>query len=337
MQFFTLTNESGLRMKATSYGAIITELFVPDRDGRLDDVVLGYESVEQYVAHTPFFGATVGRVANRIKDAAFELDGKRYELSANNGPHTLHGGRQGWDKVVWRGEQRDTPRGPELRFRYTSIDGEEGFPGKVEASVVYTLTHRNELLVDMRAETDAPTLVNMAHHTYWNLAGHGSGSIEEHELVLHADEYTPSAPVPGADPVPDGEIAAVAGTPFDFRTPKPIGRDLRAAGGEPAGFDHNWIVRGEPSQLRPVASVRDPKSGRVLTLEADQPGVQFYSGKFLDGSYRGKGAVYRQYGGFCLETQRYPNAINVPAWQTQVILRPGQTYAHHMVHRFSVD
>ena len=324
-------------MKVSNYGTIITELFVPDRHGELADIVLGYESVEQYLATTPFFGATVGRVANRIKDAAFELEGKPYRLAANNGPHTLHGGLKGWDKVVWDAETRDTARGPEIHFTYTSPDGEEGFPGTVRASVVYALTNANELIIDMRAVTDATTIVNMAHHSYWNLAGHDSGTIDDHELLLLAQQYTPSAPVPGADPVPDGTILPVAGTPFDFTKAARIGEHLRTVGDEPAGFDHNWIVDGEPNQLRPVAKVRDPKSGRVLTLEADQPGLQFYTGKFLDGSHRGKGATYHQYAGFCLETQKFPNAINVPAWRDQVILKPGQTYAHRMVHRFGVD
>lgn len=337
MQLYTLINDNGLRLKVSSYGTIITELWVPDRNGQLADVVLGFEHVEQYLQGSPFFGATVGRVANRVQGASFELDGERYQLEANNGPHTLHGGSKGWDKVVWQAEQRATPSGPELHFSYTSPDGEGGFPGTVQASVVYALTNENELVVRMAATTDAPTLVNMAHHTYWNLAGHDSGSIEDHELLLHAERYTPSAPVPGADPVPDGTIAAVVGTPFDFTRPTRIGQDLRQVGGEPAGFDHNWIVDGEGSTLRPVARVRDPKSGRVLTLEADQPGVQFYTGKFLDGSLRGKGATYSRYAGLCLETQKYPNAINVPAWREQVILRPGERYTHQMVHRFGVD
>lgn len=336
MQSYTLTNANGLRMKVSNYGTIITELFVPDRHGELADIVLGYESVEQYLATTPFFGATVGRVANRIKDAAFELDGKHYRLAANNGPHTLHGGLKGWDKVVWEAQTRDTARGPEIHFRYTSHDGEEGFPGTVQASVVYALTNANELVIDMRAETDRTTIVNMAHHSYWNLAGHGSGTIDDHELTLAADLYTPSAPVSGADPVPDGTILPVAGTPFDFTKPARIGQHLRTVGEEPAGFDHNWVVNGAPNELRPVATVREPSSGRVLTLEADQPGVQFYTGKFLDGSLRGKGATYHQYAGFCLETQKFPNAINVPAWRDQVILKPGDVYSHRMVHRFGI-
>lgn len=337
MQLYTLKNNNGLQMKVSDYGTIITELHVPDRAGRLADVVLGYDTLDEYVQATPYFGATVGRVANRIRGAEFTLDGKGYKLAANNGPHNLHGGTRGWDKVTWKSEMSETPNGPEIRFEYTSKDGEEGFPGTVRAAVVYALNNDNQLVVTMQATTDMPTLVNMAHHTYWNLGGHGSGSIKDHELTIFADQFTPSAPVAHGDPVPDGTVKNVTGTPYDFTTGKAIGKDLEAAGGNPIGFDDNWIVRGNPNQLRPHARVKDPKSGRVLTLEADQPGLQFYSGKFLDGSNRGKGATYHQYGGFCLETQKYPNAINVPAWQDQVILKPGQTYRHVMVHRFSAE
>lgn len=339
MKIHTLTNKNGMRLAVAEYGAIVTQLHVPDRDGKLADIVLGYENVADYVEAktTPYFGATVGRVANRIENARFELDGQHYELFANNGPHHLHGGRRGWDKVVWDAEPQETAAGPEIRLSYTSPDGEEGYPGEVRAQTVYALTHAGELIVTMRATTDRPTLVNMAHHTYWNLSGHGSGSIEDHELTLLADEYTPSEPVPGADPVPRGVIEPVAGTPFDFTLAKRIGNDLRAVGGSPAGFDHNWVVRGEADRLRPAARVKDPKTGRVLDLSANQPGIQFYSGKFLDGSHQGKGATYGQYAGLCLETQKFPNAISVPGWRDQVLLLPGQTYEHVMVHRFSVE
>ena len=337
MQLYTLTNKNGLKLMVSDYGTIITQLLVPDRSGKLADIVLGYESMDEYVKATPYFGATVGRVANRIKNAEFELEGRAYKVNANNGPHNLHGGQKGWDKVLWRAERKDTADGPEIHFFYTSPDGEEGFPGTVEASVVYALKHENELVVTMQATTDKTTLVNMAHHTYWNLAGQGSGTIRDHELTLFADRYTPSAPVTGGEPVPDGSVEQVQGTPYDFTTAKPIGKDLEAVGGTPIGYDHNWVVNGEPNQLRPVARVKDPKSGRVLTLQGNQPGVQFYSGKFLDGSNKGKGSTYQQYDGFCLETQKYPNAINVPAWKDQVILRPGQKYEHVMVHRFSVE
>jgi aldose 1-epimerase len=337
VQLYTLSNKNGLTLKVSNYGAIITELHVPDKAGKLGDIVLGYDSVAEYVKATPYFGATVGRIANRIKGAEFRLDGKTYKLAANNGPHSLHGGKKGWDKVIWDAQTTETPEGPEIHFAYTSPDGEEGFPGTVKATVVYALTNQNELVVKMEATTDKTTIVNMAHHTYWNLGGHGSGTIKEHQLQLFAAQYTPSAPVTGGDPVPDGTIKPVKGTPFDFTTAKPIGKDLEAVGGKPIGYDHNWIVDGEPNKMRPVARVKDPKSGRVLSLEADQPGVQFYSGKFLDGSNKGKGATYQQYDGFCLETQKFPNAINVPAWKDQVILKPGQTYKHVMVHRFTAE
>lgn len=337
LQLYTLTNDNGLKLTATDYGATITALLVPDRDGKLEDIVLGYESPERYLEPTPYFGATVGRIANRIADARFDLEGKHYALNANNGPHCLHGGARGWDKVLWETKLAASAAGPELHFSYTSPAGEEGFPGTVRAGVVYTLTHRNELVVTMTASTDETTIVNMAHHTYWNLGGEGSGSILDHELTLYAERFTPSAAVASGDPVPDGREQSVRGTPFDFTTAKPIGRDLQAVGGQPIGFDHNWIVDGEPNELRRVARARDPRSGRVLSLEANQPGVQFYSGKFLDGSLRGKSRTYQQYDGFCLETQKFPNAINVPAWRDQVLLRPGQAYEHVMVHRFSVE
>jgi aldose 1-epimerase len=334
---YTLTNDSGLTFKVTNYGTIITEFHVPDREGKLGDIALGYESLDGYLKATPYFGATAGRVANRIKNAKFELEGKKYQLAANNGPHTLHGGVKGWDKVVWEAQPEESPSGPTILFSYVSKDGEEGFPGTVTASVRYTLTNENTFNVDMQATTDKATIVNMAHHSYWNLGGYNSGTIVDHELMIPAQSYTPSMPVDNGDPVPDGTVKPVKGTPFDFTVAKPIAKDLQAAGGKPVGFDHNWVVDGEPGKMRLAARVKDPKTGRVLTLETDEPGLQFYSGKFLDGSITGKGATYAQYAGFCLETQRFPNAINVPAWKSQVILQPGQTYKHSMVHRFTTE
>jgi aldose 1-epimerase len=334
VEVFTLTNAHGLVLKVMTYGAIVTELHVPDRDGKLVDVVLGFDDLAGYVKSNPYFGATVGRVANRIRNARFVLEHKTYELAANDKPHHLHGGKKGWDKVVWDATPvAASPDGPALRLTYVSPDGEEGYPGTVTAAVTYTLTDANELRVAMEATTDKVTLVNMAHHTYWNLAGATAGPITAHELLLHADKYTPGDPL-----VPTGEVKAVKGTPFDFTSAKPVGRDLAAAGGKPVGFDHNFIVNGDPTALRPVARLADPKSGRVMTVEADQPGVQFYSGNFLDGTAKGKaGHAYSQYSGLCLETQKFPNAINVPAWRTQVILRPGQTYRHTMILRFTAE
>ena len=332
VQLYTLTNRHGLVAKITNYGAIVTELHVPDRAGTLADIVLGFETLDGYLTANPYFGATIGRVANRIGNAEFTLEGTRYTLDANDAPHHLHGGRKGWDKVVWSAMAIDTAAGPALELTYVSKDGEEGYPGTVTAKTVYTLTNDNELRVEMLATADTTTLVNMAHHSYWNLGGHASGTILDHQLTLYADRYTPGSPM-----VPDGRVEPVSGTPFDFTGAKPIGRDLPRAGGTPIGYDHNFVVNGQANQLRPVARLEDPRSGRVMTLSADQPGVQFYTGNFLDGSTQGKGATHVQYAALCLETQKFPNAINVPAWRDQVILRPGQTYRHVMVHRFTAD
>ena len=332
VQLYTLTNRHGLVAKITNYGAILTELHVPDRAGVPADVVLGFETLDGYVNGTAYFGAIVGRVANRIANSAFTLEGTRYALAANDAPHHLHGGRRGWDKVVWNTTPRETANGPALELTYVSSDGDEGYPGTVMARTVFTLTHQNELRVEMEATTDRTTLVNMAHHSYWNLGGHDAGTILDHELTLHADQYTPGSPM-----VPDGRIQPVSATPFDFTTAKPIGRDLKQTGGTPVGYDHNYVVRGEPNRLRPVARLKDPRSGRVMTLSADQPGVQFYTGNFLDGSARGKGTAYGQHAALCLETQGFPNAINIPGWEAQVVLRPGQTYRHVMVHAFTAE
>ncbi|MGK4009127.1 aldose epimerase family protein [Sorangium sp. So ce1036] len=332
VDIYTLTNANGLVLKVMTYGAIITELHVPDRTGKLADVVVGFEDLDGYLSGNQFFGATVGRVANRIHNAKFKLEGKEYTLTANDEPHHLHGGARGWDKVVWSAEAAETPDGPSIRLTYVSRDGEEGYPGTVTAKTVYTLTNRDELRVEMEAVTDKATLVNMAHHSYWNLGGHGSGTILDHELTLYADSYTPGDPL-----VPTGVMTPVEGTPFDFTQPKSIGRDLKAVGGDPVGYDHNFIVRGDPAALRPVARLKDPKSGRVMMLEADQPGVQFYTGNFMNGSRRGKGATYVQHAALCLESQKFPNAINVPAWQKQAILEPGQVYKHTMIHRFTAE
>jgi len=326
---YTLTGPTGLTLRVMTYGATVTELHVPDRRGKSADVVLGFEQLDGYLGGSPYFGATVGRVGNRIRDSKFSLAGKVYAVAANDGAHHLHGGTKGWDKVVWEAEASETAKGPSIAFSYVSKDGEEGYPGTVTAHAVYTLTHKNELEIVMSASTDRTTLVNMLHHTYWNLGGFASGSITEHELTLNADEYTPGDPT-----VPTGASKPVKGTPFDFTTAKPIGRDLAAVGGNPPGFDHNFVVNGKPNEFRAVARLRDPKSGRVMTIEADQPGVQFYSGNYLDGKTRGKGVAYAQYGGLCLETQKYPNAINVPAWSKDMILEPGMNYVHTMIHRF---
>jgi aldose 1-epimerase len=332
VDLYTLKNRRGSALEVTTYGATVKALHVPDRDGKLGDVVLGFDSLQGYVEHPAFFGATVGRVANRVRGASFVLDGSPYALTATDGAHHLHGGRRGWDKVVWSATATEAESGPALELEHVSVDGEEGYPGQVRASVKYTLTHEDALVVEMFAESDRKTLVNMAHHSYWNLGGHhpeGSEDVLGHELVIEADLYTPGDPV-----VPTGALAPVSGTPFDFRRSKPVGRDLDRTGAVPRGFDHNWVVVGMPGRVRPVAWLRDPVSGRQMSLESDAPGVQFYSGNFLDGSLSGKGRRYGRHAGLCLETQAFPNAINVPEWAGQVVLDAGQTYQHRMVHRF---
>jgi aldose 1-epimerase len=332
---YTLTNEHGLFMKVATYGGIITELHVPDRNGQLADIVLGFDSLDEYRKSSPYFGAIIGRVANRIAGATFTLGGKHYALARNNGKTSLHGGTRGWDKVLWNAQPKTTPDGPSLELTYTSNAGEEGYPGTVNASVTYTLTNQNELRVEMSATTDETTLINMAQHTYWNLGGHDSGAVLEQELAINARKYTPTD---ARTQTANGEVRPVKGTPFDFTSAKPIGRDLKAAGGDPIGFDSNWIVDGDPLTLRTVARAKDPKSGRVLTLASDQPGLQFYTGNYLDGSIHGKGgAVYHQYDGFCLETQKFPNSINVPAWKEAVLLEPGRVYRSTMIHSFTTE
>jgi aldose 1-epimerase len=330
---YTLRNASGITAKFTNWGTILTELHVPGRDGKTADIVLGFDTVDEYLKPHPFFGAVAGRVANRIANASFTLDGKEYPLAKNNGPHTLHGGKRGFDKHAWAATQGDGPDGAWITFTRTSPDGEEGFPGTVKAAVTYRLTPKNELIIEMTATTDKPTLVNLANHTYWNLAGQGSGTVLGQEMQLFCDRYTPG----DATLVPKGTIEPVAGTPFDFTKPKKIGQDIEKTGGNPTGYDTNFVINGKAGELRPAAKVVDPGSGRVMELFTTEPGVQFYTGNFLDGTVKGKGgAVYMKHAGFCLETQKYPDAIHHPDWP-QPILRPGETYRHVMVNRFSVQ
>jgi aldose 1-epimerase len=333
VDLYTLINKNGLIAKISTFGAILTELDVPDRKGKLADVVLGWDTLAEYQKNDPHLGSTVGRVGNRIANAKFELDGKTYKLAANNGIHHLHGGIKGWDKQIWTAAPSETPDGPSLTLTLVSKDGDEGYPGTVTATTTYTLTKDNELRIEMAATTDKPTVVNMVHHTYWNLTGGTTGdanSIKGHVLTLYADQYTPGLP-------PDGKVLPVAGTPFDFTKGKPIGQDLLKTGDKPPGYDSNWIVNGEPHALRPVARVVEPKSGRVMTLEANQPGAQLYTSNYMDGTTKGKGRVHAQHSALCIETQKIPNSINVPAWRNEAILRPGQTYKHVMLVKFSVE
>jgi aldose 1-epimerase len=330
---FTLENGAGMVAKLTSYGAILMELHVPDRTGKPIDVVLGFDTPKDYAGDQPHFGATIGRVANRIAGASFTLDGKVYPLAKNSGSSSLHGGDRGFDKHVWDATQGEGADGVWVTFTRRSPDGEEGYPGTLEVVVTYRLTRKNELVIEMSATTDRPTLVNLAHHTYWNLAGHASGKVLDQELQLFCDAYTPN----DAAAVPKGTIEPVTGTPYDFTRPKRIGQDLAKVGGDPPGYDVNFVVRGSPGELRAVARAADPTSGIVMDVSATEPGVQLYTGNFLDGTLRGKGGtVYGRHSAFCLETQKYPDAVHHPEWPSPV-LRPGATYHHMMVHRFSTQ
>ena len=342
VHLWTLKNGKGMEAEITDYGTIIVSLKVPDMKGNVADVVLGRESAADYVARTQYFGCTAGRCANRIAGGKFSIDGKQYTLATNNGANHLHGGVKGFDKVVWSGEGALTANGPQVTFTYRSKDGEEGYPGNVDVKVVYTLTATNELVVNMSATTDAPTCVNLAHHSYWNLAGHESGSILGHELMLPAARYTPV----DATLITTGEIAPVAGTPLDFTKMKPIGRDfaqMPATKDDPGGYDHNFVLDQAPKGEQKGAGsmwlsaiLRDPKSGRMMEVWSNQPGIQFYTGNFLDGIPGKDGAVYQKNGALCLETQAFPDSINKQgkAGWPNVVLRPGQTYEHNMVHRF---
>lgn len=326
---FTLKNAAGMVAKITNYGTLLTELHVPDRNGKTADVVLGLDTLEDYLKGHPMFGALAGRVANRIAGARFTLDGKEYVLARNNGPNHIHGGVKGFDKYVWDAEAADTPEGPSLRLTRTSPDGEEGYPGNLSVAVVYTLTPKNELRIEMTATTDAPTIVNLAHHTYWNLAGHASGDVLGHELQIDADRYTPAE----AGLIPVGTMEPVAGTPYDFRSPKKIGADI---GKIPPGYDTNFVINGQPGTLRRAARLKDPASGRVLELHTTAPGMQVYTANYMKGRKGKGGAVYEKHHGVCLETQHHPDSIHKPDWPT-VVLRPGQTYRHVMVHRFLAE
>ncbi|MFF8949044.1 aldose epimerase family protein [Streptomyces sp. NPDC014940] len=324
----------GIRMKVLSYGGVVQTLEVPDARGRHANVVAGFGDIDDYVAKSPYFGALIGRYGNRIGKGRFTLDGTTHQLSVNDGENSLHGGAKGFDKRVWDVEPFTEGADVGLRLYYTSVDGEMGYPGTLRSKVTYTLTRRGEWRIDYEATTDRATVVNLTSHVYWNLAGEGSGTIEDHELTIAAARYTPT----DAGLIPTGELARVAGTPFDFRRAKPIGRDIRAGHEQQVlakGYDHNWVLdKGITARPEHVATLRDPRSGRTLRIATDQPGLQFYSGNFLDGTLTGTGGrTYRQGDALCLETQHFPDSPNHAAFPSTV-LRPGQTYRTSTVHTF---
>ncbi|WP_395571547.1 aldose epimerase family protein [Streptomyces sp. BK79] len=324
----------GTRMKVLSYGGVVQSLEIPDHRGRYENVSLGFDDLDDYVASSPYFGALIGRYGNRIGRGRFTLDGTAYQLSVNDGEQSLHGGAQGFDKRVWDVEPFATGSDVGLVLHYTSVDGEMGYPGTLRAKVTYTLTRGGDWRIDYEATTDKATVVNLTSHVYWNLAGEGSGTIEDHELSIAASRYTPT----DAGLIPTGELAKVSGTPFDFRRAKPIGRDLRDAHPQlvtAKGFDHNWVLdKGVTDRPEHIATLRDRASGRTLRIATDQPGLQFYSGNFLDGTLTGTGgSLYRQGDALCLETQHFPDSPNQPSFPSTV-LRPGQTYRTTTVHSF---
>jgi aldose 1-epimerase len=336
IKLYTLENESGMTVRVTNYGAIITSIIVPDRNGKRADVALGYDRVEDYInaVDKPYFGAVVGRYGNRIAKGEFTLDGETYSLLQNNGENHLHGGAIGFDKVVWAVDEY--VEGKSLTLSYLAKDKEEGYPGNLELIIVYTLADDNSLVVDYHATTDKATPINVTQHTYFNLKGEGQGTILDHKLMLNAKTFTPV----DESLIPTGEMPAVAGTPFDFTTAKAIGHDIDQQNEQLVfglGYDHNWILNkdGKEGELSLAAQVHEPSSGRVMEIYTTEPGIQFYCGNFLDGRLKGKsGKPYVHRGGFCLETQHFPDSPNQPNFPS-TILKPGETYESKTVFKFS--
>ncbi len=335
-ELFTLTNAKGASATISTYGGIVTKLMMPDRSGKLEDVVLGFDKLSSYEKKSPYFGALIGRYGNRIAKGEFKLDGETYHLATNDHGQALHGGLKGFDKVVWQATPIETKQGPSLKLTYTSKDGEEGYPGTLSVTATYTLTNKNELKLEFTATTDKDTIANLTHHSYFNLAGQGNGDILNHLMTIKASKFTPINKVL----ITTGELAPVKGTPFDFRKATAIGarinqenEQLKFAG----GYDHNWVASKPAGHLGVVAKVEEPKSGRVMEVLSTEPGVQFYSGNFLDGTLVGKeGKVYPFRSGLCLEPQHYPDTPNHPNFPS-VELKPGQVYKNTIIYRFSTE
>jgi aldose 1-epimerase len=329
VEIYTLSNAGGMSARIMTYGATLTELHVPDKAGKTGDVVLGFDNLAQYVKGHPYFGSTVGRVANRIAKGRFNLEGKEYTLAVNNGPNHLHGGLKAFDKVVWKAEPVKSADGAAVRFSYHSPDGEEGYPGNLDVTVTYSLTNQNALRIDYTATTDRATPVNLTNHTYFNLAG--QGEVLGHEMMLAADRFV----AVDETLIPTGELKEVKGTPMEFTTPHTIGERIAQVGGDPNGYDHCYVLNSGGKSLALAARVYEPSTGRVMEMYTTEPGVQFYTGNFLDGSLTGKGGVvYRKHAAFCLEAGHFPDAVNHPRFPS-VILRPGQTYQQRTEYRFS--
>lgn len=336
VEIYTLHNRSGMTARICTYGGIVQSLTAPDRNGHFADIVLGYDDLNGYLTNSPYFGALIGRYGNRIGGAKFTLEGKTYTLPANDGKNTLHGGTKGFDKVVWTAKPEMTPNGPSLVLNYLSKDGEQGFPGDLSVTAVYTLTDNNELKVEFTATTDKPTVCNLTHHSYWSLRGQGNGDILGNIVYINSDKITPV----DSGLIPTGEYLPVEGTPFDFRKPTAIGARINETNTSKQlsygpGYDHNWVINKPLGEFGLMARVEEPDTGRVMEVLSDQPGLQFYSGNFLDGTITGKdGKVYQRHYAFCMEPQHYPDSPNKPQFPTTE-LKPGQTYHNTIVYRFS--
>ncbi|MCA9200195.1 MAG: galactose mutarotase [Planctomycetales bacterium] len=330
VHLYKCTNAKGASMSLTEYGAIMVSVEMPDRNGKLDNITLGFEKLEGYLQRHPYFGATVGRYANRIALGKFTLNGKEYSLATNNGPNHLHGGENGFDRQVWQAEEISTGSEVGVKFSRTSPDGEEGYPGNLDVTVIYTLNNDNEIKMVMSATTDQDTVLNLTNHNYWNLGGANSGSILEHQLMITSDKFL------AVDDtlIPTGEMTPVQGTPLDFTSFHAIGERIQQIDADPVGYDHCFVLRSNGGSLQTAAKVKDAKSGRMMEVLTDQPGIQFYSGNFLDGSEGGNG--HKQYDAFCLETQRFPDSPNQPDFPTTV-LKPGGKFQQTTVHRFTVE
>ncbi|MBD3347141.1 MAG: galactose-1-epimerase [Chitinivibrionales bacterium] len=338
VKLYTLTNKKGMVAEISNYGGIVTRLLAPDKSGTMADIVLGYNDIQDYIKATPYFGCLVGRYGNRIGGGTFELNGETYSLALNEGGiRHLHGGEKGFDKVVWDAEPVERENENVLRLTYVSPDGEEGYPGTLSVQVDYRLTDNNELAIDYTATTDKDTVVNLTHHSYFNLAGDGSGDILDHIVQVNATKYTPV----DSNLIPTGEIVPVAGTPLDFTTTRKIrnqiGHDfeqLKFVGG---GIDHNYVLDKKNNEMLLAAKIKEPTTGRLLEVYTTEPGMQFYTGNMLDGTLRGKtGKIYEKHAGFCMETQHFPDSPNKPEFPSTE-LKSGETYRHNTVYRFGVE
>lgn len=328
---YTLKSSKGGVAKVITYGATLTELWMPDKSGKKADVVLGFDNLQQYLGEHPFFGATIGRYGNRIAKGKFALDGKEYSLFLNNGPNSLHGGKEGFNRKVWKAEPVKAAHGAAVKFTYVSKDGEEGYPGTLTASVVYELTDDNALKLTYRASTDKPTVVNLTNHSYFNLSGAGTGDILKEVLQLDADRFTPV----DSTLIPTGQLKSVEGTPFDFRKPTAIGARNDQVPGT-GGYDHNFVLTSAAGKLRKIGSVSDPASGREMEIWTTEPGVQLYVSLGLNGSIKGIGGAYAKFGALCLETQHFPDSPNHPSFPSSVV-RPGNDYHSETIYKFSAN